>query len=159
MVHTDKVVRDLEFLYEGVFDFKELLEIIKEFCDKRGYDIDEKLYNNKVKGDFKNTVIKWTADRKIDDYNKCVVKLIINLNDYKEGYVDGRKIVDGNLKITFNGEVERDYDEKWKKAPTKKFLRAVYEKYIVESKQDKVNSSLKNLIDDLKNEIKLYLKV
>ena len=159
MVHTDKVVRDLEFLYEGVFDFKELLEIIKEFCDKRGYDIDEKLYNNKVKGDFKNTSIKWTADRKIDDYNKCVVKLTINLNDYKEGHVDGRKVVDGNLKIIFNGEVERDYDEKWKKSPTKKFLRALYEKYIVESKQDKVNSSLKNLIDDLKNEIRLYLKV
>ncbi|MBI2148501.1 hypothetical protein HYU23_02380 [Candidatus Woesearchaeota archaeon] len=159
MVHTDKIVRDLEFIHEGVFDFKELLRIMKEFFSRHDYDIDEKLYDTKNKNDLKTTTIKWNADRKVDDYNKCIVKLAINIGDYKEGYVDGIKVVDGKLKITFNAEVERDYDEKWKKSPTKKFFRAIYEKYITEAKQSKVDNNLRNLVENLRKEIKQYFSV
>ena len=157
MVHTDKIVKDLEFSYEGVFDFKELLSVIREYLKRHDYDIDEKLYNTSVKDDLKSTKIKWNADRKVDDYNKCVVKLTVDLGDYKEGYVDGAKVADGKLKVTFNAEVERDYGEKWKKNPTKRFIRAVYEKYVTEAKQSKIDGNLKNLIDGLKKEIKQYL--
>lgn len=157
MVHTDKVVKDLGISYEGVFDFKEILQVIKEFLSRGNYDLDEKLYDTKVKGDFKNTIIIWAADRKVDDYNKCVVKIGINLSDYKEGHVDGVKVVDGKLKIGFNADVERDYDEKWKKSPTKKFIRAVYEKYIVEGKQSKIDSNLKTFVENLRKEIKQHL--
>lgn len=158
MVHTDKIVRDLEYSYQGVFDFKELLSIMKKFFARYNYDVDEKLYDTKVKGDFRNTKIKWTCDRKVDDYNKCVVKLGIDLNDYKEGNVDSTKVIDGKLKIMFNAEVERDYGEKWKKSPAKRFFRAIYEKYVSEAKQSKVDNNLKELVESLRKEIKQYLE-
>ena len=157
MVHTDKIVKDVEFIYEGVFDFKEFLQVIKDFFARHHYDLDEKVYDTKVKGDFKNTTIKWAADKKVDDYNKCFVKLKIDLSDYKEGYADETKVVDGELKVSFEAEIERDYQEKWKKSPTKKFLRAIYEKYVSEAKQSRVDSDLKKFVESLKNEIKQYL--
>jgi len=80
------------------------------------------------------------------------------LSDYREGNVDGTKVVDGKLKITFNAEVERDYDEKWKKSPVKRFVRAIYERYVTEAKQSKVDRALKDLVSDLRLEIKRYLK-
>ncbi len=158
MVHTDNVVRDLEFAYEGVFNFKELLSVMKDFLKRYDYDVDEKLYDTKVNGDLRNIKIKWSCDKKVDDYNKCFVKLTIDLNDFKEGYVDGEKVVDGKLKITFNAEVERDYGEKWKKSPSKKFIRALNEKYVSQAKQNKVDSQLKGLVDALKKEVKGYLE-
>lgn len=159
MVHTDKIVKDLEFVYEGVFDFKEFLSIVKAFFKRHDYDVDEKLYSTNVKADLKNTKIKWNAERKVDDYNKCVIKVGVDLSNYKEGYVDSVKVVDGKLKITFNADVERDYGEKWKKSPTKKFIRAIYEKYISEAKQSKIDSNLKALVEDLRKEIKQHLSV
>ena len=84
MVHTDKIVKDLELLHEGVFDLKELLNIIKEFFKRHDYDLTEKSYNSTTKDGLKTTVLKWDFDRKVDDYNQCFAKLSIELNNYKD---------------------------------------------------------------------------
>ncbi len=158
MVHTDKVVRELEFVYEGVFDFKELLSIIKEFVKRYKYDLNEKGYETKGKGEVKTTKLRWEFERKLDDYNKAVVKLKIELADYKEGHVESVKVVDGKLKIEFNADIIRDYNENWKVAPAKKFFRALFDKYVMEIKQKKVDDSVIDLVDSLRSEIKRYLK-
>ena len=158
MVHKDKIITELEFSHEGVFDFKEFLHMIKSFFSRYNYDFDEKVYESKNKGDLKTTRFKWAFDRKLDDYNKAVVKLGIGLEDYKEGYSDGIKIVDGKLKVKFDAEVERDYNEDWKKQPTKKFIRAVFDKYVSAHKQKKVDDSVKDLVENLRREIKQYFK-
>ncbi len=158
MVHTDKIVRDLEFVYEGVFDFKEVLSLLKSYFKRNDYDLDEKLYDTKIKTGLKNIKLRWECDRRLDDYNKALAKLVIDVTDAKEAYVDGVKVVEGKLKITFNGEMERDYDLKWKPKPVLKFTRALYEKYISEEKQTNVDAQLKNLIDKLIKELKQYFK-
>ncbi len=157
--HIDKIIKDLELSYQGVFDFKQLVAMLKQFFKRYNYDITEKAYEEKPKGDLKNTVIKWDTDRKLDDYNKAVVKVEMNLSDYKEGYVDGSKIVDGNFKFKINAEMERDYDDKWQKSAYKKFFRAVYEKFVTGEKQKSVDNSVKDLVENLKKEVKQYLKI
>lgn len=157
MVHTDKIIRDKTFSYEGVFDFKELISVMREFMGRYNYDIEEKLFKTNAKGAKKTTKIKWTCDRKIDDYNKCILKLTIDLKGYKEGNVDGVPVVDGNLEIAFEGEVERDYDEAWKTSPVRKFLRALYDKYIFEAKQKSVDRKLVDMADTLEAELRKYL--
>ena len=54
MVQTEKVVKDLEMNYSGVFDLKEFLDIIKKYFDRHNYDLDEKSYDTKTKDDTKN---------------------------------------------------------------------------------------------------------
>lgn len=158
MTHTDKIIRDLEFVHEGVFDFKDFLQLLKAFFKRYNYDVDEKLYDNKIKNGMRNLKIKWTCDRKVDDYNKCIIKLTLDLKDGKEGVVDGLKVVDGQLKVTYNAEIERDYDEKWKVAPAKRFLRSLYDKYVSGIKQSKIDTGLKDLVETLKKEVKQYFK-
>ncbi|MBS3174530.1 hypothetical protein J4440_01495 [Candidatus Woesearchaeota archaeon] len=159
MVHTDKIVKDLELLHEGVFDLKELLNIIKEFFKRHDYDLTEKSYNSTTKDGLKTTVLKWDFDRKVDDYNQCFAKLSIELNNYKEGFVDAKKVIDGRLKFVINAEIQRDYDQKWKTNPLRKIARAVYDRYVIEEKQDRVSKELKSIIDNLKKEIKQYLGI
>ncbi len=157
MVHTDKVTKEMEISHTGILDFKEFLQMIKDFFGNYNYDITEKVYDTKSTDGLKNTLIKWDADRKLDDYNKAVFKLTFILNDYKELYVEKKKVTDGNFKIKIEVEMERDYDENWKKAPTKRFLRAIYDKYIVEKKQSNIDKEAKETVQRLREQIKKYL--
>ena len=34
MVHTDKIVKELEIAHTGVLDFKEFLQMLKDFFDQ-----------------------------------------------------------------------------------------------------------------------------
>ena len=44
MVYTDRIVKDLEMSYTGIFDLKEFLNIMKKLFDRYNYDLDEKNY-------------------------------------------------------------------------------------------------------------------
>ena len=160
MVHTYKIVKPAQISYQGVFDFKELLNVIKEFFKRHDYDLSEKNYNTSTgEGNAKNTIVLWEFDRKVDDYNQVFARLKFELMNYKEGYVDSKKIVDGNIIITMEAEVQRDYDIKWKNAPIKRFVRALYDRYIDEPKNDRIFDEGKKLIENLKKDIKQYLHI
>ena len=158
MVHKDKLAEKVEFDYEGVLDFKEVLSIIKDFVKRYGYDLIEKIYDTKSKEGLKTTNIKWTFEKELDDYNKATIDFRINLIDYKESYAGGTKAVEGRLQVTAMPIMERDYEEQWKKAPTKKFIRAIYDKYVAKEKQNKADKYLKDTIKDLMKEMKDYFK-
>ncbi len=156
MTHTDKVVKDMEFSYEGVFDFKELISYLKDFFKRYNYDIDEKSYSSSAKDEMKNTKIKWDCDRKLDDYNHAHIKVKISLSDFKESPAGSKKLVDGKLKGEIEAEIKRDYGEQWEGGAARKFLRSVYEKYISLGKQKNVDSAVKKTADDLIAEVKQY---
>jgi len=158
MVHTDKIVKDIEISHTGILDFKEFLQLMRDFFGNYNYDITEKVYDTKVTTEgLKNTMIKWDADRRLDDYNKAIFKISYSLSDYKEIYVEKKKVIDGKFKLKIELEMERDYDENWKKAPTRRFLRAVYDKYIAEPKQSKIDNEAKEAVQRLKEQVKKYL--
>ncbi len=157
MVHTDIIINDLEFNYEGVLNFKDFLKFVKDFFKSYNYDFNEKIYGTRG-SDLKTTKMKWVLEKYIDDYNNAKITIKIGLSDYKECYVDGEKVADGKLGIKIRGEMERDYQEKWKKAPAKKFLRAVYDKYAASGKQSKVDNKVKDMVDHLIKDMKRYLK-
>ena len=159
MVHTYKIVKPLEINYQGVFDFKEFLNVIKDLFKRYDADLSEKAYNTSADGGVKNTNMAWEFDKKVDDYNQVFVKLKINLLNYKEGYVDSKKVVDGSLNLIIEAEVQRDYDQKWKTSPIKKMARAMYDKYVDEPRHDKVADDLKKTVDNLKREVKQYLHI
>lgn len=159
MVHTERVVRDIELNYSGVFDLKEFLNLTKKVLGRYDYDLDEKLYETKTKDDLKNTTIKWQFDRRLDDYNKGVVKLKININNYSENYIEGKKVVKGDLNVKLNGEVIRDYEDKWKKLPTRKFFRALYDQYIGKEREDNITRSVKDMVELFRKEFKKYFNI
>jgi len=159
MVHKELVFKEVELEANGVIDFKEFLNVLKEFFSRYDYSINEKKYETKIKDGMKNTLIKWAPDRKYNDYNEAVIKIDIVLSNYKEGYSDGKKVVDGNLKVKIAGEMNRDYGDKWKSNPAKTFIRALYDKYVVNIKESNADVSLKNAINNLISEIKQYLQI
>jgi hypothetical protein len=160
MVITEKIVKEVTVSYSGVFDLHDFIDYLKKELKKNGYDdITEKQYDSKVKGDAKTVKIKWECVRKPTDYDKFVVKITIEGSNLKEGEVDGLKVVEGDVKVEFNAEHEKDYDEKWKKKPTFNFIRAIYDKYIIEEKQQKYDKKLKSDVETLTSEVKRYFNI
>src|SRR3989344_1445611 len=90
-----------EYSYSGPFDFKELIDYLKAWYERNGYDINEKEYSEK-NNDLKTHKIKW------------------------EGAV------------------------------SKRFARAVYDKFIMEDKESEINKQLKKEVESLFKEIKQY---
>src|SRR3989344_2797944 len=97
-----------EYSYSGPFDFKELIDYLKAWYERNGYDIN-------------------------------------------------KKIVNGDLKLTLEfADVKRDIEEKWEGPVSKRFARAVYDKFIMEDKESEINKQLKKEVESLFKEIKQY---
>ncbi len=150
-VETDKT-----FDYSGALDFPEFLDHIKDWFDRHGYDINEKEYTEK-KREPRVHQIKWECDKKVDDYHKFVIKPKIKI-EFKEVEKDNKKLFEGDLTVTIKADVIRDHEENWKGSTTKRFARAIYDKFIMEEKESVVNSKLKKEVISLFNELKKYFQ-
>lgn len=155
----DMVVKELVVSYEGVFDIHDFLDFLKKYMKQNGYEVAEKLYDTKTKASVNSIKIKWACEKKATDYDKYNMNITIDFSDIKEGKIEGKKVVEGNLKVTIEAEHEKDYDEKWRAKPTMNFMRAVYDKFIIESKEEKIAKKLKEEANDTADEIKKYLNI
>lgn len=161
MVETDFIVKDLSVSYSGVFNLKEFYKYIKRWFkdDGRYQDINEKLYEEDRRGDLKITNIKIEAKKRVDDYTKFVIKTTINASDYEDVTVKGKDMQKGDLKVKFNAEIEKDYEERWVEKPFRKFFRGLYDKFMIGFKVDALTKELTDEAYDLYNEVKKYLNL
>jgi len=77
---------------------------------------------------------------------------------------DGKKIKTnkGEIKITVEAILEKDYEENWEKRAQWKFLRGIYDKYIMRTTNDNHEDWLKEdtlkFLEDLKAFLQLETK-
>lgn len=75
-------------------------------------------------------LMKWIAEREIDDYTKFKIEIhffierMMKINDKYRG----------ELRITYFAQVELDYKNNWQKSPFTKFLFFIYNNYIMKTK-------------------------
>lgn len=154
MAFIDYVVKEGEINSEGVFRIEEFIQHVREWLDKNGYLINEKVYVGLpgAKSD-----LKWECEKEYDDYNKSIIKLKIKLKA-KEDTKGKKRLIKGKLRFVYEGLIKRDYDDKWAKR-SRSFLREVYDKFIMEPRQKSVKTDLIKDIADLKSEVKQYLDI
>ena len=150
----------------GIFHFKDFYSFTYDWLISEDYDLIEKKYSEKVVGDAKELEIIWEAYKKISDYFRFVIKmrwLILGMKDV-EVQREGKKVKmnSGVLEVTFQAILEKDYEGRWEDRPMWKFLRGVYDRYIVKSRidkyEDKVVLELISLIDQSKAFLALEAK-
>ncbi|GEM_PF-2283253 len=147
-----------EINYEGAVNIPEFLKLLRSWMKKHDYDITEKDYETSARGKLKTSRWRWECDKKPDDFNKYLLKIKFGMADGEEKTIDGEKVVFGKFRVAVDAEMERDYDDKWKK-PGQKFLRAMYDRFFQEEKETKVSKRLKDDLKDLVNTIKQYLNL
>jgi hypothetical protein len=144
--------------HKGFFNYPDLYTFCYNWFKDHRYKLFEEAYTEKLQGDSKEIVIKWVAKRKVSDYFKEEIKVdwhilgMINaevmVGDKKE------KTNKGEAKISISADLVHDHEDNWSKTVFYKFLRGVYDKYIIRNTtdqyEDRLNSAASEFYEDLK---------
>ncbi len=156
-ITTEKVKRS------GIFNFKDTYQFIYRWLTEENYDVEELKYIETVKGESKDIEIKWKATKEVSDYFKNEMKLgwrILGLKNVEvEKNGKREKMNDGSFEVKIDGSLIRDYQGKWDKSPMMKFLRGVYDRYIIKGTWEGYETKLFGDMEDLAEQIKAFLTI
>ncbi len=147
----------------GIFSFKDFYNFTYDWLKEENYDMFETNYTEKVKGDSKQIEIRWEAHKEISDYFKFVIELkwlILGMKSI-EVMKEGKKVKmdTGVLEIKYKALLVKDYENRWEDHPMWKFLRGLYDRYIVRSRIDDYEIRLLDEVDEFVSQCKSFLAI
>ena len=101
-----------------VFNFDKLYKTMKSWFDDHDYDFHEKEHTEKDKPLGREILIKWVAEREVDDYAKFIIEVKFFIENFTE--IEGANKCD--LELKFWARVELDYKNAWQTNRLYKFL-------------------------------------
>ena len=163
MVEKDTILKE-EFRYDGIADFKKFYEYAHNWLKDEDYLINEEKYEEQLKGDAKEIRIKWVCNKRITDYFRIAIELkwqLLNMREI-EVEIDGKKKKMNRfseLKITIKGMLEKDYSSKWGATGFQKFMRGVYDKFVIPTRTEEMELKVREIVQEFKEEMKAYLEL
>ena len=147
----------------GIFNFRDFYSFVYDWLREENYDLFETNYTEKVKGDAKQIEIKWEAHKEISDYFKFMIKLQWMILGMKtvEVMKEGKKVKmdSGLIEIKFSSFLIKDYEHRWEEHALWKFLRGLYDRYIIRSRIDDYEIRLLQETDELISQCKAFLAI
>jgi hypothetical protein len=143
-------------------NFKEFYKFCYQWLTEESLlDLMEGKYAEKISGDSKGIDVEWTGARKVTDYFKFQIDVkfkVLNLTNV-EITQDGKKIKmnNGSVEISIKGTLVRDYEGKFEKTPTQKFMRAIYEKWVIYSRIKEYEGKLVEDCNEFLSQAKAFL--
>ena len=150
--------------YKGIVDFPEFYKFCYDWLDQEvELDLAEEKYQEKISGDAKNIDIEWVGVRKVTDYFRFDVKVTFQILQLTKLEIvqDGRKIKtnQGSVEIKIKGILVKDYEGKFEVNATRKFMRGVYEKWVIPSRVEEFENKLIGDCDEFLSQAKAFLDI
>lgn len=148
--------------YTGIFNLGDFYKWAYDWlADETELDLAEKKYKEKINGDAKELEIEWDGKRKVTDYFQFQIKVSFRILglikiELNEG---GRKVKanKGQVEMKVKGTLIRDYDGKFEKTATRKFMRSIYEKWVIPSRIEEFEEKLIGDCDEFLSQAKAFL--
>jgi len=146
----------------GVFDFKGLYSYAHFWFREERFDgVDEDRYVERVEGNKRNIRFEWTATRRFSDYFKEEIKLEFSISGMTdvEVEIDGvrKKMNKAKVEIVIRAALIKDPESKWETSPTSRFMRDVYNKYVIPSRIDNMRKLVVRDAQKLKDDFKEFM--
>jgi len=148
--------------YDGIFSFNDFYKFCYDWLkEETGLMISEDKYVEKLEGESKKIDVEWNGSKKVTDYFKFKVKVtmkIIGLTKV-ELMKDNLKIKTnkGSVEVGVKGILIRDYQGKFETTPFLKFLRSIYEKWVITARVTEFEDKLAGDCDEFLSQAKAYL--
>ncbi|PIO08252.1 hypothetical protein COU59_02170 [Candidatus Pacearchaeota archaeon CG10_big_fil_rev_8_21_14_0_10_34_12] len=157
-----EVVYSSKTKIKGIFSFEEYYKFCyKWLTEDLGLDVMETKYSEKIVGESKNIEVKWLGTRDVTDYFKFEVNVDFMVIGLKKAEIinEGVKIETntGSVETKVKGTLAMDYKGKFEKDAFRKFLRGIYEKWVVPSLIDQQKVKLIEDCDEFLNQGKAFL--
>lgn len=139
------------------------LQFLFRLVEEEGYNVQEKEYVEKLSSFGKEITLNWEASKKVTDYFKYVINVKWHILGMKDAEVeqDGKKVSTnkGEVAITIQATLVRDYEERWENKPIWKFLRGIYEKYVIRTTMDEYEEDLEDTAKEYLRDVKAFLQI
>ena len=158
MSELDYVLKDVKITEKNTqIDFKKFYQFLKKLMADNGYFITEKEYIQKLKDDIRNKSIKFKVFKKVDSYSQFYIEIRIKLSNASD--IEGKEgiLYEGDISLTFECYIEKDYNNKWENNAFLKFSRTIYDYMFLGTMFTKYEKQIKDETYDLINKIKDYL--
>lgn len=148
---------------DGIFSFKDFYKFCHDWLAEETHlsDFSEDKYSEKLAGETKDIDVEWTGQRKLSDYFKEKIKVKFQIRRMSQvkikvggADVDSNK---GSVEVAVKGVIVKDYQSKFEMTGFRKFLRAVYEKYIIPSTVDALKEKIVSDANEFLEQAKAFL--
>jgi hypothetical protein len=148
---------------KGYWNFTELYNFCYDWLKDNGYKVKEKGYTEKLTSFGKELIIEWEIGKKVTDYYKNTMKMKWHILGMKDAEIEreGKKesTNKGEVGIELTADLETDYEHKWEQKPIWKFLRGIYDKYIVRTTTEEYEDRLEDDAKEFVEQIKSFLQI
>ena len=147
--------------HNGLFDFKEFYTFCYDWLKDNNFHITESEYKEAIAGEAKNIEIVWDAKRKISDYFQFSIQMrwrILNMKKVKVKK-EGKEVDTNNgmMTIGIKAVLIKDYEHRWEDQAIWKFLRGVYDRYIIRSRIEHYEDQLLAELEEYVSQCKAFL--
>jgi len=147
--------------HSGLFNFKDLYQFSYQWFIDEGYKLFERKYGESISGDAKDIELRWESKKDISDYFQFVIKMewiILGMKPVEAQRGDKKvKTNSGVCEIKFKAILVKDYENKWETNAFMKFLRGLYDRFIVKNRIDDYEEKLLEEVHNLIDQIKAFL--
>lgn len=163
MVEKENIIKE-KIKYGGLGDFKETYKYAYFWFEDQGFTLTEDTYSEKISGNAKEIEIEWTCSKKVTDYFKIKLSVrwhILAMTEVEVEIAGKKKNMNkfGELKIEIKGTLEKDYSNKWESSAFNKFLREIYQKYVIPQRTEQKEGDVAEVVQDFKENIKAFLEL
>lgn len=160
MVEKDAVFSG-KIRHVGIFNFKEFYRFCYVWFIDKEYWITEKNYTEKITQTGKEIEIEWNCLRKISDYFRFYINIkwrIVGMKDV-EVEQNGKKIImnKGDVEIRLSSILEKDYEHRWENNAFYKFLRTMYDRYLIRSRIEQYENKIYEEADEFLAQAKAFI--
>ena len=148
--------------FNGVFLFKDFYKFCYDWLtEENNWEVKEEKYQEKLSGDSKDIDVEWVFSKKVTDYFRFKGKVKFKINaltniEIMQGEAKV-KTNQGSVEVSIKGILQRDYEGKFDRSSYRKFLRSVYDKWVVPSRIDQFEGRLISECDTFLGQAKAYL--
>ncbi len=148
--------------HDGIFSFKDFYKFCYDWLtEEAGLKVSEEKYVEKLGGDSKNIDVEWVGKKDVTDYFKFEISVtfkIVGLTNVEINQA-GKKIKTnkGSVEVKIKGTLVKDYEGKFEKTAFQKFMRSIYEKWIIHARISEYEDKLAGDCDEFLNQAKAYL--
>ena len=148
--------------YKGVFSFKDFYQFCYDWLTQEPeFKIAEGKYSEKIAGDSKNIDVEWGGKKDVTDYFQYKIKVVFKITELKDIEInqEGIKIKTntGKVDLSIKGDLFRDYKGKFERGASRKFMRAIYEKWVIPSRIEQYEDKLISKCDEFLGQAKAWL--
>jgi len=158
----EDIIFSSKIKYSGIFLFEDFYRFCYDWLtEETGLIISEDKYVEKLSEDSKNIDVEWTGTRKITDYFKFESKIAFKVLGLTKVELtqDDRKVKtnQGSVEIKIKGILVKDYEGKFERSYFRKFLRSIYEKWVITSRIEQMEEKIIGDCDEFLSQSKAYL--